>query len=298
MPGQRVRSLSGKVSVNGCTFDADNGARIANVYTYTGIDPIAIEIGPLAVRWYGLMYLIGFVGGWALARYRAKQWGKPFKLEQVDDLLFYTAMGVILGGRVGYMLFYGWANLANDPFSMLRIWEGGMSFHGGLLGVLLAMWLLARKVGSTFFRVTDFMAPFVPIGLGAGRIGNFINGELWGKATDVPWAVIVNGTPLHPSNLYEAILEGPVLFTILWLFASRRPPVMAVSGMFLLCYGLFRFTVEFVRVPDAHIGYLAFEWLTMGQILSAPMIVCGALFIIIAYRRNVSPEAPVKRTVT
>jgi len=270
------------------------GARMRAVFTYTPIDPVAIELGPLAVRWYGLMYLIGFVGGWWLGRKRARQWGLPVNAAQVDDLLFYTAMGVILGGRVGYVLFYGWTNLANDPLSMLRIWEGGMSFHGGLIGVLLAMWLFARKVGSTFFRITDFIAPFVPIGLGAGRIGNFINGELWGKPTDFPLAFVVNGTPVHASNLYEAILEGPVLFAILWVFSALRPPVMAVSGVFLLAYGIFRFSVEFVRVPDGHIGYLAFDWLTMGQILSTPMIICGAAFIIIAYRRNVSPAVPVK----
>jgi len=264
------------------------------VYTYTGIDPIAIEIGPLAVRWYGLMYLVGFVGGWLLGRYRAKKWGVPFKPEQIDDLLFYIALGVILGGRLGYTLFYGWTGLINDPLSVFRIWEGGMSFHGGLIGVLLAMWLMARKIGSTFFRVTDFIAPFVPIGLGAGRIGNFINGELWGQPTDVPWAVIVNGTAVHASNLYEAFLEGPLLFVLLWFYSATRPPVMAVSGMFLLCYGIFRFSVEFVRVPDAHIGYLAFDWLTMGQLLSTPMIICGVAFIIIAYRNNADPTVPYK----
>ena len=253
---------------------------------YTDIDPIALQIGPLAIRWYGLMYLTGFLGGWALARKRAREWGQPFTVIQIDDLLFYVAMGVILGGRIGYMFFYGWANVVSDPLSVLRIWEGGMSFHGGLIGVIVAMWLISRKVGASLFRVADFVAPFVTIGLGAGRVGNFINGELWGQPTDFALAVIVNGVPVHASNLYEACLEGPVLFAILWFYSGTRPPVMAVSGMFLFCYGIFRFAVEFVRVPDAHLGYLAFDWLTMGQVLSVPMIIFGALFIVLAYQRN------------
>jgi len=266
------------------------------VFTYSLIDPIALQIGPLAIRWYGLMYLIGFVGGWWLARKRAKAWGVPFQPQQIDDLLFYVAMGVILGGRVGYMLFYGWANIVADPLSILRIWEGGMSFHGGLLGVVISMSLLARKTGVSLVRITDFIAPLVTIGLGAGRVGNFINGELWGKATEVSWAVIVNGVPVHPSNLYEAFLEGPVLFLILWFYSATRPPVMAVSGMFLLCYGTFRFAVEFVRVPDSHLGYLALDWVTMGQILSAPMIVLGALLIMMAYKKNEpSDRLPAKK---
>jgi len=256
------------------------------VFIYTDIDPVALQIGPLAIRWYGLMYLTGFAGGWFLARRRAREWGQPFTVEQIDDLLFYVAMGVILGGRLGYMLFYGWTNVANDPLSILRIWEGGMSFHGGLIGVIIALGLMARKVGVSIFRVGDFVAPFVTIGLGAGRVGNFINGELWGQPTDVAWAVVVRGVPVHPSNLYEAFLEGPVLFLILWFYSATRPPVMSVAGMFLLCYGIFRFCIEFVRVPDAHIGYLAFNWLTMGQVLSLPMIIFGALFITMAYRRN------------
>ncbi len=256
------------------------------MFIYTDIDPIAVQIGPLAIRWYGLMYLTGFAGGWLLGRKRAREWGQPFTVEQIDDLLFYVAMGVILGGRLGYMLFYGWTNVLNDPLSILRVWEGGMSFHGGLIGVIVAMWLIARKAGISVFRVADFVAPFVTIGLGAGRIGNFINGELWGQPTDVPWAVVVNGVAVHPSNLYEAVLEGPVLFAILWIYSATRPPVRAVCGAFLLCYGIFRFLVEFVRVPDAHIGYLAFNWFTMGQLLSLPMIVFGAAFIIMAYSRN------------
>jgi len=262
------------------------------VFIYSDIDPIALQIGPLAIRWYGLMYLIGFIGGWSLGRKRAREWGYPFKVEQIDDLLFYIAMGVILGGRIGYMFFYGWANVVNDPLSILRIWEGGMSFHGGLLGVIVSMWLLSRKLGCSVFRVTDFIAPFVTVGLGAGRVGNFLNGELWGSPTDFSLAFIVNGVPVHASNLYEAVLEGPVLFVILWLYSALRPPVMAVSGMFLLCYGLFRFGIEFVRAPDAHIGYLAFDWLTMGQVLSTPMVLFGTLFIVLSYKRSESSLMP------
>ena len=168
----------------------------------------------------------------------------------------------------------------------LRVWEGGMSFHGGLLGVMLAMWLYSRKLGVRAWGVLDFVAPLVPLGLGFGRIGNFINGELWGKPTDVPWGFMVNGQVLHPSMLYEALLEGFVLFAILWLFTSRERPYMAVSGLFFLLYGVFRFAVEFVRVPDAHIGYIAFGWLTMGQLLTLPMIVAGAILIGLAYRKR------------
>jgi len=255
------------------------------MFEYTGFDPVALQIGPLAIRWYGLMYLIGFVGGWWLARVRARRPDTACTPAQVDDLLFYVALGVILGGRVGYMLFYGWAQLAENPLSILRIWEGGMSFHGGFLGVLLALWLFARKVGERFWDVVDLVAPVVPVGLGAGRIGNFINGELWGAPTDLPWAFVVNGVARHPSQLYEALLEGLVLFVVLWVYASKPRPTMAVSGMFALCYGLFRSAVEFVRLPDAHIGYLAFGWLTMGHVLTLPMIAVGVILLWLAYRR-------------
>ena len=177
------------------------GVKLAAVFVYTDIDPVALQIGPLAIRWYGLMYLIGFGGGWWLARLRVKKWGYPCSVNQLDDLVFYTAMGVILGGRIGYMLFYGWANLLENPLSILRIWEGGMSFHGGLIGVCLAMILFGRKIGRSFYEVTDFIAPLVTVGLGAGRLGNFINGELWGAPTDLPWGVVVNGVARHASQL-------------------------------------------------------------------------------------------------
>jgi phosphatidylglycerol:prolipoprotein diacylglycerol transferase len=232
------------------------------------------------------MYLLGFAAAWGLGQRRAARPGAPVNPAQMDDLLFYGALGVILGGRIGYMLFYGRDQLLDDPLSIVRIWEGGMSFHGGLLGVMTAMALWVHRTGQRFFGLMDFVAPLVPIGLGAGRIGNFINGELWGKPTDVPWAVVVNGVSRHPSQLYEAFLEGAVLFTVLWIFSSRPRPVMSVSGLFLLVYGMSRFAVEFVRLPDEQIGYLAFGWFTMGQLLSTPMLAGGAVLMALAYRRR------------
>jgi phosphatidylglycerol:prolipoprotein diacylglycerol transferase len=204
----------------------------------------------------------------------------------VDDLIFYCALGVILGGRIGWMLFYGTERILGDPLSVVRVWEGGMSFHGGLIGVLVALALFASRRGKRIADVFDFAAPLPAIGFGAGRIGNFINGELWGKPTDVPWAVVVDGVALHASQLYEAFLEGLVLFVLLWWFTSKPRPRLAPSGLFLLGYGVFRFAVEFVRVPDANRGYLLFDWLTMGQVLSLPMIVIGLWLLMVAYRRN------------
>ena len=200
--------------------------------TFPEIDPIALELGPLKVRWYGLMYLVGFAGGWWLGRRRAKHPGSGWKPLEVDDLLFYVALGVVLGGRVGYTLFYNLPAFLHDPLVLLRVWEGGMSFHGGLLGVLTALWLFGRKYGRGFFSITDFTAPLIPIGLFSGRLGNFINGELWGAPTEVPWAMIFPGAgplPRHPTQLYEAALEGIALFLILWLYSARPRPTMAVS---------------------------------------------------------------------
>lgn len=256
------------------------------MFVYPEIDPIIFSVGPLAVRWYGLMYVIGFFVAWWLARRRAGQSWSVVKPAQVDDLIFYAMLGVILGGRVGYVLFYGTEQLLSDPLYLFKITEGGMSFHGGLAGVMIAMWAFAKyKLGVSAWAVIDFVAPLVPWGLGFGRLGNFINGELWGKPTDVPWGFLVDGVVRHPSMLYEAILEGPVLFAILWWFTRKERPVMSVSGLFLIGYGVFRFLVEFVRLPDDHIGYLAGGWLTMGMILTIPMILGGLLLLFLAYRK-------------
>jgi len=258
--------------------------------TYPHIDPVAFSIGPIHVHWYGIMYLIGFAAAWWLGQKRADLPDSIFNAEQISDLIFYGALGAVLGGRIGYVLFYDLGAYLAEPLNIFKVWQGGMSFHGGLLGVLLAMWLFAKKSGRAFFQVTDFLAPLVPIGLGAGRIGNFINGELWGRVSDVPWAMVfpdprAGALPRHPSQLYEAFLEGLVLFIILWLYSRKPRPTMAVSGMFLFCYGMFRFILEFARMPDAQIGYIAFNWLTMGQILSTPMVLAGAGLVWWAYNK-------------
>jgi len=257
---------------------------------YPDINPVAVSLGPLKVHWYGLMYLVGFVGAWLLGRQRAKRPDWLLTPAQVDDLVFYGAMGVILGGRIGYMIFYQTPELVAQPLMIFKVWDGGMSFHGGLLGVLIAVALFARKTGLAFFTISDFIAPLVPIGLFAGRIGNFINGELWGKVTTLPWGMVFpTGGPLprQPSMLYEAGLEGIVLFLILWFYSRNPKPRMAVSSLFLIGYGTFRFLVEFVREPDPQLGYLWDGWLTMGQVLSAPMVIIGIIMMIIAYRRHI-----------
>ena len=266
------------------------------MFVYPQFDPVAIALGPLLVRWYGLMYLLGFLVGWLGLRARARRADSPVSVAQVSDLIFYVAVGIIAGGRLGYMFFYGFAGLLANPLSVFRIWEGGMSFHGGLIGVAVALVLFARKVGQPLPAVADFIAPWVAPGLGFGRIGNFINGELWGAqvSPDAFYAVWVNGIPRHASQLYEAFLEGMVLFAILWWFSLKPRPMLSVSGAFLFFYGIFRVAVEFVRLPDVHLnpaagGYLAFGWLTMGQVLSAPMIVAGAILVALAYRLNRYP---------
>src|SRR5688572_33313534 len=233
------------------------------------------------------MYLVGFAGGWLGARMDAKRPWSRIKPENVDDIVFYVALGTVIGGRVGYMFVYGLSELIANPLSIFKVWEGGMSFHGGFIGVLTAMWLYGRHIKQPFFVIMDFVASWTKIGIFAVRIGNFINGELWGKPTspDAAWAVIVDGQARHASQLYEAFLEGVVLFVILWLYSRKPRPTMATSGLFLVVYGVSRFLVEFVRVPDQQLGYLAFGWVTMGQVLTAPMIVAGIVLFVVAHRR-------------
>ena len=267
------------------------------------IDPIAFSIGPVAVHWYGIMYLIAFAAFWWLGERRRRAGRLPVGPTAFSDLAFYGMIGVILGGRVGYMLFYATPELLADPLSLFRIWEGGMSFHGGLLGVLVAMWYRSRRNGMHFFDVMDFVAPLVPIGLGTGRLGNFIGGELWGRHTDLPWGMIfpraidtaghsieqlkamagagqLAAEARHPSQLYQMLLEGVLLFCILYFVSMKPKPRYLVSGLFALFYGVFRFGVEFVREPDAQLGYLAWGWLTMGQILSLPLILLGVVLLL------------------
>lgn len=257
---------------------------------YPAINPVALDLGFVQIHWYGLMYLIGIGGAWWLAARRLAAFDPRWTRDTLSDLVFWVAMGVILGGRLGYVLFYDLSSYLANPALILQVWKGGMSFHGGFIGVLLATAWFARRQGKTFFELIDFIAPLVPIGLGAGRIGNFINAELWGKASDLPWAMVFptdpQQLPRHPSQLYQFALEGLALFVILWLYTRKPRPTMAVSGLFAICYGSFRILVEFVRVPDAQLGYLAFGWLTMGQLLSLPMIAVGVLLMVLAYRRQ------------
>ncbi|TBU96129.1 prolipoprotein diacylglyceryl transferase [Phytopseudomonas dryadis] len=256
---------------------------------YPNIDPVALDLGFLQIHWYGLMYLVGIGGAWFLASRRLHAFDPTWSKEKLSDLVFWVAMGVIVGGRLGYVLFYDLPAYIANPLLILEVWKGGMSFHGGLIGVMLATWWFARRNGKSFFELMDFIAPLVPIGLGAGRIGNFINAELWGKVTDVPWAMVFptgGPEPRHPSQLYQFALEGVALFAILWFYSRKPRPTMAVSGLFAVCYGIFRFIVEFVRVPDAQLGYLAWGWLTMGQVLCVPMILAGLGLIAYAYKRQ------------
>jgi phosphatidylglycerol:prolipoprotein diacylglycerol transferase len=252
------------------------------------IDPVAIAIGPLAVRWYGLMYLVGFGMAFLFARSRIKQ-GKSGNISFAvfDDLFFFCVLGVVLGGRLGYVLFYKPGYYFSHPLEILAVWQGGMSFHGGFLGVILAMVYIARKHGIRWLAVTDFIAPLVPPALAAGRIGNFINGELWGRTTDVPWGMVFRGAgalPRHPSQLYQFALEGVLLFVILWLYSAKPRPTGAVSAMFLIGYGVLRFTAEFFREPDDFLGLLALN-LSMGQWLSLPMILAGIAMLAWARRK-------------
>jgi phosphatidylglycerol:prolipoprotein diacylglycerol transferase len=266
--------------------------------TYPHINPIAVSIGPffgigpLRVHWYGIMYLIGFMAAWWLARYRARRAGSTWGALDVDDLIFYSAIGVIAGGRIGWCIFYGHDVIAENWLNVFHIWDGGMSFHGGMLGVLAGAIVFGRVKHKRLADVLDFLAPLPGFGLMAGRIGNFINGELWGRPTSLPWGFGVpdaQGVLIarHPSQLYEAGLEGLLLSVILIWFTNKPRPRLAPIGLFLLVYGCCRFLVEWVRLPDANIGYLAGDWLTMGMLLTTPMILAGAATLGYAYRHSI-----------
>ena len=246
---------------------------------YPHIDPVAIHLGPISVHWYGLMYIFGIFSAWFLIRYRAKiQPWSPIKPNQVADLILYMTFGIILGGRIGYIVFYNLSFYIHNPLQMFYLWDGGMSFHGGFIGVLLSFIFYARTININWMDLAEFVAPSVPVGLGAGRLGNFINGELWGRITDSPIGMIFpTGGPLprYPSQLFELFFEGIVLFAVLWLVTIKKRPRYLVFGLFLLLYSCARFICEFVRQPDPQYGFILFNWMTMGQILSLPMIILG-----------------------
>ena len=261
------------------------------VFHYPDFNPVAFSIGQVHVRWYGIMYLASFLLCWGGLRARSHLPWSKVKPQHVDDVVFYGALGAIVGGRLGYMFVYGLQELVSDPLSLFTVWKGGMSFHGGLSGVLIAMALYGRHARLRFFEITDAIATWCAGGIFLVRMGNFINGELWGKPTspDAWWGVVFDGVPRHPSQLYEGFLEGIVVCVVLWLYTRKPRPLAAASGLFLLLYGVSRTLVEFVRVPDEQLGYLAFGWVTMGMLLTLPMIVAGTIMIVVAYRRG--PDA-------
>ena len=262
-----------------------------NIISFGPFNIFGMNLGPIGLKWYGLMYMLGIIAAWWLGNRRSESEDNSWDKEQVSDMIFYGFLGVVLGGRVGYVLFYHMDLFLADPIYLFKITEGGMSFHGGMLGVFAAFFYFGRKTGKSFFEISDFFAPFVPIGLGLGRIGNFINAELWGRVAgpDVPWAMRFPTDPdyllRHPSQLYQFFLEGVVLFSLLFWFSSKPRPRMAVSGLFMIGYGAQRFIIEYFRQPDAHLGLLWLK-LSMGQLLSLPMVVIGMLIIWKAYQKR------------
>lgn len=259
------------------------------------INPDIIRIGPIAIHWYGLMYVVGFAIALILGNRRSVQQDSRLKPDQFQTLMLYVIVGLIIGGRLGYTLFYNWSYYFHHPVEIIAIWNGGMSFHGGLIGIFCAVALYAYRSRTNILDTADFIAPLAPPGLFAGRIGNFINGELYGRPSTMPWAMVFNdpasgSIARHPSQLYEALLEGIVLFAVLWSFSSKRKPKGAVAGLFLVLYGLFRFFVEFFREPDIQLGFIVLDWVTMGQILSLPMILIGTGLLIYSYRPSPSGQ--------
>ena len=262
---------------------------------YPQIDPVAVQIGPLAVHWYGLMYLIGFALVWLLGRWRIRHGKTDLSHQDLEDIIFYSVLGVVIGGRLGYVFFYKPADYLAHPIEIFYLWQGGMSFHGGLLGVITVLLFFAAKKKKTLLEIGDFVAPLIPLGLGAGRLGNFINGELWGRPTTLPWGMVFpqtqDGIARHPSQLYEMGLEGFVLFAIVWWFARKPRPTGQVSAVCLMGYGAIRFLVEFTRAPDYFLGLLA-GGLSMGQLLSLPMIVIGLVIFFASARRSSPAPKP------
>jgi phosphatidylglycerol:prolipoprotein diacylglycerol transferase len=271
------------------------------------IDPIALELGPLSIHWYGITYLVAFGVGWWLGQVRLRAGRLPVSADAWSDLAFWIMLGVVVGGRFGYLLVYGWKDWIEDPLVLFKLWQGGMSFHGGLVGVMCAVWYWSVKQKLAFWDVLDFVAPLVPTGIVAVRIGNFIGGELWGRKTDMPWGVVfpnalpqafpsqeallaawrageLAGEARHPSQLYHAALEGLALFLVLWWFTSRPRPRYAACGVFAVGYAVCRIAVEFFREPDRHIGFLAGGWLTMGMVLCVPLALVGIALLLLSRR--------------
>jgi len=295
---------------------------------YPDIDKIALNLGPIKIYWYGIMYLIGFAVAWILAKIRIKKllgiknsWiAKSHKKHEtrnddfdiiikepslqafstkqsttqkpndlISDFIFYAAIGGVLGGRIGYVLLYEFSDFLHSPVIIFKTWLGGMSFHGGIIGLLIGLFFFAKKINAPYLTMMDFTAPLVPLGIALGRIGNFINSELFGRTTNISWGIIFpNGGPLprHPSQIYESLTEGLLLFIILWLYSTKPRPQGSVSALFILLYGIMRFGCEFFREPDMHIGFVALNWLTMGQILSLPMIVIGGIMLILVNKHD------------